>query len=169
MSSVDPIRAELDEIESEFTSSSASPVHHITLPVFAPPIAKMAANQFRMPLPPVLKTEDNVKHWRIKVDSYIDALGVEDEKKRRGILVQLLNDARMDWFQHQKDYNKINDQTSLKDIMDKLKKFFTPISIITQAKQELGQLAQTGTVKEYIACFIKTATKIPDMNDGEQH
>jgi hypothetical protein len=124
-----------------------------------------SASTLRIPLPAVLKENDNINHWRIKVDAYLTG---QDEKTKRGIILQLLNEPAMDWWVHQVNNQAIDEETPVKTILDGLINFFTPISTIAHAEQELASITQNGSVQDYLKKFVQVTTRIPDITEGER-
>lgn len=106
----------------------------------------------------------HVRMWVTMVKNYFAACNTPHEQKLP-YAVALLREAALVWYQGL-DAAQVPD--TFESFCTSLIEYYQPISAQMAARDELANLKQTGTVKEYTDVFKRVVANIPDLSSSEK-
>ncbi|KAK0574684.1 hypothetical protein LWI29_027341 [Acer saccharum] len=156
------IRAEVDEIRTEWASHRNSPSVSLG--------ATTSTNTIQVPKPSTYsgnRKAMEVENFLFGLEQYLEAKGVRDDATRIANAPAFLRESAQLWWRR-KHGDTINPIRTWDDFKRELKKQFSPTNAEKEARGRLRRLKQSGTISDYIKEFTTLILEIEDMSDKDK-
>ncbi|KAK0593409.1 hypothetical protein LWI29_036238 [Acer saccharum] len=156
------IRAEVDEIRTEWASHRNSPSTSLG--------ATTSTNTIQVPKPSTYsgnRKAMEVENFLFGLEQYFEAKGVRDNATRIANAPAFLLESAQLWWRR-KHGDPINPIRTWDDFKRELKKQFSPTNAEKEARGRLRRLKQSGSISDYVKEFTTLTLEIEDMSDKDQ-
>jgi hypothetical protein len=116
------------------------------------------------------KTGEDLEAFLFQLQEYLETAGVKDDALRVRVAGMALRGAAKTWYTYVRSpYTPPSEQVKTYDeFLSGIKAHFTPIDPVKIARDQLAELKQTGSVRDYTAIFRQLNTRIPKMSEDER-